>query len=73
MLEVGAAPAYAGEEAVFGEDGDSVEEEDGDVDEGTEAKKGEHRGQVGLMSEVLVVEGERRRYKSARGGVDFEK
>lgn len=38
------APAYAGEEAVFGEDGHCVQEEDGDVDEGAEAEEGYHCG-----------------------------
>ena len=48
------APAYACEEAVFGEDGDGVEEEDADVDEWTEAEEGYHGcggGVVGLVGE----------------------
>jgi hypothetical protein len=38
LLEVRATPAYACEEAIFAENGDGVEEEDGDIYQRTEAE-----------------------------------
>lgn len=46
----GISPPDASEEAIFGEDGDGIDQEDGDVDEAAEAEEAH-----GELSKVIIM------------------
>jgi hypothetical protein len=65
------APAYSCEEAIFGEDGNGIEEEDGDIDQWSETEKREHSGKILFrswdVSSGLAREGQALKTQGTRG------